>query len=81
MYNFAPRRTPDQVDRAASASIQAMRDSGFSNEQLEGEQLPLLASSVLTRSGLPLETRRDLIAAERLAGIAIGNNLAKHRAR
>jgi hypothetical protein len=81
MYNFAPRPVPPHIEAATTQSIETMRDSGFTDEELVSEQLPLLASTVITRSSLPLVTRRERRAASRLVGVAIGNHLSQRHGR
>jgi hypothetical protein len=81
MYNFAPRPVPPHIEAATTQSIETMRDSGFTDEELANEQLPLLASTVITKSGLPLVTSRERWAAGHLVGVAIGNHLARRHDR
>jgi hypothetical protein len=51
-----------QLRRAVKKSFTAMEASGFMREEIMGEQLPLLASSIAVRAELPVDTPQQIRA-------------------
>lgn len=71
--NEAPRPVPACFAIAAEEALSVLPDGDLA--ALTPEEQALLYSSILVRSGQPLDTYRQRSAAERQAGKALGNAL------